>query len=308
MISLILYLIFSNPLPAEVVINEVQVSPGDTVEWLELRVISDTFDIYGIKIVSSQDTAIVNIHTTDSVIFIGKNEVTGNLIFNDSEDSIKLLDPYNINLYTFYYSNTLSFSWNTSRTPQPGFSASNFFDVIWDPQNQMKTILLQFYIDSTPTPNSPNDDYGWISGHVYSAVDSTPIEGAKVHAEGLNGFGENTVYTDNNGYYLVYGLGIDLYSLCASKDGYASQCYMEPVQVYPDSVITGIDFYLTPLKVEECKKNRDKSIKIDTFSEFLRKRARYQIFDVMGRKIKIPSKGIYILKKNKNKAKIIFLK
>lgn len=251
MVKLILNLIMCTQLPANVVVNEVQVSPGDTVEWLELRVLAQNYDIYGIKIISSQDTAIVNIHTTDSVMFVGENEVTGNLIFNDSEDSIKLVDSLNNELYTLYYSDTSSFSWNTAKTPLPYFSASNFFDTIWDPINQNQVVLLNFYMDSTSTPGQPNDDYGWISGHVYSSQDSTPLAGTDIHAEGLNGFGENIVHTDSTGYYIVYGLGIDMYTVCASKEGYNSQCYLEPVQVYPDSVVTGIDFYLIPLEVKE---------------------------------------------------------
>ncbi len=309
MVNLIFYLLLISQVPADVVINEIQVSPGDTVEWLELRVLTQNYDIYGIRIISSQDTAIVNIHTTDSVMFVGENEIIGNLIFNDSEDSIELVDSLNNELYNFYYSDTSSFSWNTAKTPLPYFSASNFFDTIWDPVNQTNIVLLNFYIDSTATPGQPNDDYGWISGYVYSSQDSTPLAEADIHAEGLNGFGENIVHTDSTGYYIVYGLGIDMYTVCASKEGYNAQCYLEPVQVYPDSVVTGIDFYLTPLEVKESKKfNKKNSIKIMTFQNSIRILKEYEIFDIMGRRIDLPLRGIYVLKKDKNKARIIFLK
>lgn len=301
MINSILYFLFFN---SEFLINEIRVSPGDTVEWIELRNLSQN-DIYGVKIISMEDTATINIHSNDSIILIGKNEIIGNLIFDDIEDSIKIFDPYGVLICSFYYSNNASFSENTSKTPPPFYSSSLFFGPA-DPFNPVDTVF-HFYIDSTPTPGFINDDYGWISGYVCSIQNNLPIADAQIHAQGINGFGENTVYTDTNGYYIVYGLGIDIYALCASKDGYYPQCYPELVQVYPESTITGINFYLNPIKIEEFRKlNKDKHMIIFLKEKQILKI--YNIFDITGRKIKLLSKGIYILKKDKKAGKIIFIK
>lgn len=294
MLSLILHFLFLN---FSVLINEIQVSPGDTIEWIELRNFGEN-DIYGFKIISREDTAIINIHSNDSIILIGKNEIIGNLIFNDTQDSIKIADPYGVLVYSFYYSNDASFSENTSKTPPPFYSSCLFFGPA-DPLNPIDTVF-HFYIDSTPTPGFSNNDYGWISGYVYSAQNNLPIHGAQVHAQGINGFGENTVYTDSNGYYIVYGLGIDLYALCASKDGYYPQCYPELVQTHPESTVTGIDFYLNPLKVKEFRKL--------TFLKEKQISKNYDVFDITGRKIDLPSKGVYTLKKDKKRERIIFIR
>ncbi len=295
MISLIFHFLFFN---LSLLINEIQISPGDTIEWIELRNLSQ-IDVYGFKIVSLEDTGVINVHSSESIIFISKSEIYGNLIFNDNEDLIKILTPQNQEIFTLYYSPNSSFSENSSKTPPPYYSSSLFFGPL-NPSNPIDT-FIHFYIDTTPTPCFSNDDYGWISGYVYSSLDTTPIFSAQVHAQGINGFGENTVYADSNGYYIVYGLGIDLYTLCASKDGYYPQCYPELIQTYPESTITGINFYLNPLEIKE-----NKNIKI-LFKE-KEKFKNYDIFDVVGRRVKLPLKGVYIIKKEEKKGKIIFIR
>lgn len=45
-----------------------------------------------------------------------------------------------------------------------------------------------------------------------------------------------------------------------------------------------------------------------TFQNSIETLKEYEIFDIMGRKIELPLKGVYILKRNKSKAKVIFVK
>jgi len=110
---------------------------------------------------------------------------------------------------------------------------------------------MNWYIDSTPTPGSDNDDYSSIAGTVTGAGGIT-LADAGVYAEGTGGFG---CFYQQTG-YTISGLGAGTYAMHAW--GHYNGQYYEGV--YPESVtvgysqeVVGIDFAIPPAGVAETQ-------------------------------------------------------
>ena len=110
---------------------------------------------------------------------------------------------------------------------------------------------MNWYVDSTPTPGSDNDDYSSIAGTVTGTGGITLVE-AYVFVAGTGGGGSGYQQTG----YTISGLGAGTYQVRA--DGfYRGQFYRG---VYPESVtvgysqeVVGIDFAIPPAGVAETQ-------------------------------------------------------
>ncbi|MFC2059552.1 carboxypeptidase regulatory-like domain-containing protein [Chloroflexota bacterium] len=95
---------------------------------------------------------------------------------------------------------------------------------------------------------------GSISGHVYQAGTTNPIEGADVVVyKGMLDVAASSV-TDQNGYYQVTGLPTGEYAIQARAAGYAAEWYQESLRIQEAATVSvtapddmaGIDFTLEP--------------------------------------------------------------
>jgi hypothetical protein len=108
-----------------------------------------------------------------------------------------------------------------------------------------------WYIDSTPTPGSDNDDYSSIAGTV-TGTGGITLDDAGVYAQGTGGYG---CFYQQTG-YTIGGLGAGTYAVSAW--GHYNSQYYEGV--YPESVtvgysqeVVGIDFAIPPSGVAETQ-------------------------------------------------------
>jgi hypothetical protein len=96
---------------------------------------------------------------------------------------------------------------------------------------------------------------GTISGHVYEADNSTPIENATVSAEALDGSGGGEAITDALGYFQIMTLAVGDYRVRATATSHADEYYDEaglngenatPVPVTSDADTGNVNFTLDP--------------------------------------------------------------
>jgi hypothetical protein len=112
---------------------------------------------------------------------------------------------------------------------------------------------MNWYIDSTPTPWSANDDYSVITGNVYGTGGIT-LDEACVYASGAAGGGHYGIY--QNTCFSIGGLGAGTYSVSAwgYHDGQTYHGYYpESVAVSYGQEVVGIDFVIPLAGVAETQ-------------------------------------------------------
>jgi hypothetical protein len=247
----------ANPVAVEF-INEFQVAPFDS-ERVELRflvsstwdtVFTDTFPLHNTTI--STPAGIANIDT--NILLIGNGQavidrsvLTGSFELPDDSGYISLTDYYD----SLNYPGPVTM-WQHAPVP-PGFSSAAKFHCYifsgWD-----YSLMIDWYIDPTPTFGAPNDDYPGclVSGIVYDNQ-SQPLPGARVtatisqYASGtfppLDYYTCCTTFTALDGSYHLDSLLPSYYNIDVNATGYLPDtqsvgrlCCMDP--------ITGLNFYL----------------------------------------------------------------
>jgi len=148
----------ANPV-LETLINEFQVAP-DSLERVELHPIdwmSLPFDLSGCRLVTSAGTAIIDtgivIESESSFVVLGRANVTGPFGLADDSGPIVLLEDGNSWPLdsVFYAGSRTDWPW----TPPPGTSSGLHTWMEYYPE---PTRCFVWYIDSTPTFGSTNDD------------------------------------------------------------------------------------------------------------------------------------------------------
>jgi len=130
--------------------------------------------------------------------------------------------------------------------PLPPYGASSA--VCNSPEGSVQTI--NWYIDSTPTPEADNDDYSTVSGVVTWAPGRNFYE-VVVSLSGPMGGSVAEVVTSGQSYQAI-GLGAGRYAATAyGYPGYVSVSYPESVDVGYSQVVPGINLDFDPHGVEE---------------------------------------------------------
>jgi len=243
----------ANPV-LETLINEFQVAP-DSLERVELHPIdwmSLPFDLSGCRLVTSAGTAIIDtgivIESESSFVVLGRANVTGPFGLADDSGPIVLLEDGNSWPLdsVFYAGSRTDWPW----TPPPGTSSGLHTWMEYYPE---PTRCFVWYIDSTPTFGSTNDDTASaIRGRILDP-NSIPVPGAYVRISSSVG-GRTTMsalWPSPGGQFEFRCTGPGVFWVTAWKNGYMPGFYPESVRVGVNQVRGGIDVYLVPLAVAE---------------------------------------------------------
>jgi len=219
-------------------VNEIKPGPGSS-EWIELHAEPDIYlgDVGGWTIVTHEGTAVIdqgNIVDTFYLV-VGTWNTSGVFSLGDDADTLKLYNDDGSLVDWIIWGNV---DWNNwgfysptkFTTPPTGASASRLNIMgpscmpMWEDQ------YISWYFDLTPTPGTPNDDYGNIFGIVLGPGNAC-LENIRVTASGEMGHqsclscGEGM----NSGDYWLFGLGEGMYLLSAYHPEYGA--YQESVYV-----------------------------------------------------------------------------
>ena len=248
----------ANPVHVEL-INEFQVAPYD-LERVELRYLegSPWDTVFGGVNISLENTPVSTpagvAYVDTNIAIVGNAEVsidrsvlTGDFWLPDDSGFVSFDDLY----HSIYYPAPTA-NWQHAPTPPPYYSTAKFHCYVLNGQYHLMT---DWYIDPTPTPGAPNDDYPGciVSGFVFDNLDE-PLPGALVTATITNlasatfpempVYAHRIAYTDMDGSYILDSLLPSYYDICVASNGHlpdtqnvGSLRCLEPV--------TGINFYLT---------------------------------------------------------------
>ena len=131
---------------------------------------------------------------------------------------------------------------------KPGFSFEMFSETA---NYESATPVTVTANADTPNVNFTLDEAGTISGTVYEADGTTPIPDANIWAN-ADGGGGNGAETNPDGTYVIESLAAGGYTVSASKDGYATEFFLEtqryssatPVIVVAGADTPNVDFTL----------------------------------------------------------------
>jgi len=243
----------ADPLPVYI-INEYQTAP-DSLERIEFHAFPSPIyeNLYGWRIVTRAGTAWISdsIILDSGYVVIDSSNTSGVFDLGDEEDSVFVEgDIYTQIVYP-----------DPDPAPPEGASVSLFF--LWC--DDLDPIRLDHYIETVPTFGSPNSHYPGcqVSGSVYSANDSLPVEGASVHfrlfdlviltSPELLLRSEAQVSTDSTGGYWVDSLYPLEYGVLVQAEGWMAQS--SALQVRGALHPTHADFYLhgTEIQVEQME-------------------------------------------------------
>lgn len=274
-----LTVILANPI-MEAYINEIQVSP-DSLERIEIYNPDDSImDISNTQIITSAGIAIVNESTyisAYSYIIIDSTNTQGVFSLDNESDSIAIGGSSVVGIYQYPL---LPAGPINGPTPPYNGSVALFTQYIGDPYNHSN-----WYIDSTPTFGSANNDWSSISGFVLDQ-DSNLAVFQEISASGPMG-GLN-YYPHNIQPYSLRGLGIGKYWVQA-RLGYNWYPYPESIELGYNEHLTGYDIIFPFVAIQEnIGKVKTKTIILKD-----------QIYDALGRKIMSTaknSKGVYFTK------------
>ncbi|MFO7649763.1 MAG: carboxypeptidase regulatory-like domain-containing protein [bacterium] len=243
----------ANPIMV-VMYSEVRVAP-DSLEAIELYPYENVHcpvDLSGLRIVTRAGTATIDsgvVLEETSFVVIDRSNTTGTFSLGDSCDSIVILEQSGWPIeggtlqYPGYYSEGPAF------VPQPGQSAALFQRYVnrWpDPYFDYR-----WYIDSTPTFGSGNDDtLGRISGRVLDDR-GLPVYGAWVTMR--NRHGRDYTYTDSSGRYSIFPVGPGVYELSAGKTGHLPGVFPDSVRPGVNQQVDTVDIWLYRVGVEEVR-------------------------------------------------------
>ncbi len=247
----------ANPVAVEL-INEFQVAPYDS-ERVELRYLSssawDTVFTTNISLSNTPVSTPAGVAYVDTNIFIVGNEqvvidrsvLTGDFWLPDDSGFVSFDDLYQ----SVYYPGPAT-PWQPAPTPPSYYSTAKFHCYILNGEYQLMT---DWYIDPTPTPGAPNDDYPGciVTGMVFDVLDE-PLSGALVtatitdYASGtfpeLPVYINRTTYTDIDGSYILDSLLPSHYDICVAANGHMPDT-QNVGRLYCMQPVTGVNFYLS---------------------------------------------------------------
>uniref|UniRef100_A0A7C6EEW5 T9SS type A sorting domain-containing protein n=1 Tax=candidate division WOR-3 bacterium TaxID=2052148 RepID=A0A7C6EEW5_UNCW3 len=226
---------YANPY-IETLISEFQTAP-DSLERIELHALPFpyTIDLGGWTITTNAGTATINPGTIlpyNGYVTIDRTNTSGVFSLNDISDTIKLCDNRGYGVDEVSWP-SLPAMWGCSPTPPYGGSGALY-------RSNTYWMEINWYIDSTPTFDAPNDDYSSISGRILNQ-NGQPVVGAEVRAYGPTGGCDG--YSDSLGDYRVAGLGEGKYWVFANYRNYSAH-YSDSVYVGYSQHITGINITL----------------------------------------------------------------
>jgi len=244
-------LVFAAALSANPVVeyffSEIQVAP-DSLERIELHMYSNErpfpVDLSGWSLVTNAGTATIGCGTvlqdSNDFVIISRDNVSGPFALGDDSDNVRLeegagvLDNYSYGRY----------GW----TPPADMSVAIYthLEGVWP----YEYLVGDWYIDSTPTFGTPNDDrYGGIAGRVLDRF-GQPLENCWVRLENMHGNGGG--YCDSTGRYVMSPLGPGTYEVSARSDStYLPAYYPESVSIGVNGWCDGINMTMYPAGVAE---------------------------------------------------------
>jgi hypothetical protein len=234
-------------------INEFQVAPYD-LERVELRYLEgspwDTIFSVNISLENTRVSTPAGVAYVDTNIsIVGNAEVsidrsvlTGDFWLPDDSGFVSFDDLYQ----------SISYPESYAPTPPSYYSAAKFHCYILNGEYHLMT---DWYIDATPTPGAPNDDYPGciVTGAVYDILDE-PLPGALVtatiteHASGtfpeMSVYTHRIAYTDVDGSYILDSLLPSHYDICVASNGHLPDT-QNVGRLYSMEPLTGVNFNLS---------------------------------------------------------------
>ena len=223
-VLLVSSILSADPIPTPF-INEFQTSP-DSLQRIEVAYYHTEYQ--GIIVITNTCSTYVDSPLiSDEFAVIDMENTYGILDLNDTCDTIIVFFEY------LWWADTVIYPADRLFAPEPYTSASVFEYVDW-------------YIDSTPTFGSENDDYPYciISGAVFN-LDSLPIKYAEVQASRYYQPPYLVDTVDPNGSYSFTDLMPGGYTLIATHTNY--QPDTTQVSTYALFPAAEINFYLIPV-------------------------------------------------------------
>jgi len=212
-------------------INEIQTAP-ESLQRIEIHTTplpGAGYNLGGYWIKTRAGIATINqgiIIPYTGFITIDSTNTSGIFHLNAIADTITIYSNYNYPIQSVIFPAQLV-GWNKAPAPPYGGSIClyrspyySYYFNDWD--------RINWYIDSTPTFDEPNDNWSSISGTIFNAQ-GQPVSGLFVDARGPNGV--MCGLSDNTGHYDIFGLGAGKYWLTV----WVVQQYV-PVGNYSDSV------------------------------------------------------------------------
>lgn len=249
----------ANPIVV-VMYSEVRVAP-DSLEAIELYPYENVvcpMDLSGYRIVARGGTAIIDsgvMLEESSFVVIDRSNTTGTFSLGDSCDSIEILDRsgWPIGVAPLLYPG--GYYYGPAFAPGPGLSAALYQR--WVNRRPDPYYWYRWYIDSTPTFGSGNDDtLGRISGRVLDDR-GLPVYGAWVTMR--NRHGSDYTYTDSSGRYSIFPVGPGVYELIAQKTGHLPGVFPDSVRLGTNQQVDTVDIWLYRVGVSEESVTQDAS-------------------------------------------------
>ncbi len=222
--------IYANPIFVSY-INEIQTAP-DSLQRIELHTtpIPSGGSLNGWWIKTRAGIATINQGVTipyDGYLTIDASNTSGIFQLNPIADTITIYSNYGWSVQSVIFP-AQPVGWNKAPAPPFGGSISLYRSPYY---SYMEWDRVNWYIDSTPTFDEPNNNWSSISGTLLNAQ-GQPASGLFVDAKGPNGV--MCGLSDAAGHYDIFGLGVGKYWLTV----WAVQQYVQ-VGNYPDSVYVG---------------------------------------------------------------------
>jgi len=267
-------IVLANPI-FDSYITEIQVAP-DSMERIEIINPNDSLwiDLSNCQIRTNAGIAIIDDSTIilpNSYFVIDHSNTHGFFSLNDTTDSIILETSSVQGVYKYPVLPA-----GYGQGPTPPFNGSvSFYTIGHDIFS-----YANWYIDSTPTFGSENDDWSSISGRVLDQ-DSNLAYYHEISATGP--IGGITSYPTQP--YYLQGLGAGKYWVQA-RFGYNWYAYPESIDLGYNEHLTGYDI-IFPFDAVHEEIRKEKTIPLTI---------KNQIYDVLGRKIESKaniSKGVY---------------
>jgi hypothetical protein len=293
---LLISLVYSNPFIVTY-INEFQTTP-DSLERIELHETPSfgQIDLSGWTITTSAGTATINPGTIlpyNGYVTIDNTNTTGIFSLNEVRDTINLYDNrgYWVDGVCWH---SLPACWGNAPAPPFGGSSTIYHENWAAYENP-----VNWYIDSTPTFDQPNDDWSSISGRVTNQS-GQPVR-VEVCADGP--CGGSVGFSDSLGNYTIAGLGEGKYWLTTFSFNYPQGNYPESVYVGYNQHITGINIILPFSGIEQVNKSTTPIILFSlsnpisdnskiSFILSNKAKAIIKLYDAQGTLVRILSNGI----------------
>jgi hypothetical protein len=241
-------------------ISEIQVAP-DSLERVELHFYSGSqcpVDLSGARIITRAGTAVIDsgvaLDSTNYVV-IDRTNTSGTFSLADDSDNVRLvIPPDTSNDQSVVYPGNPNRNHAHSWRPPAGLSCClATWTEYWPPAFDYVDVAT-WYVDSTPTFGSANDDVeGGISGCVFNNLGHS-LSGATVTISAAHGAAQMASavqYYWPEGYYEEVPTGPGVFLVTADKSGYLPGSYPDSVRLNTNERRRDVDIYLYPVGLAE---------------------------------------------------------